>query len=1306
MAAFNKGYENDPELGVLLPGAPCSNCYELMDKRTEYQKYFVQAGTNAQQFVLQSSNVPLHYKDATGKWRNVSDKLEADATHSGVYSTKGRPINISVNTQDGAMTLTGAAASLSYNRNLELVYRAADGSEHSLGLADWSHTSRGDDGMLVKNAWPGVDIEIGVLVNSVKTNFIVNHSIPAYADGQLLVRDHLKTDAGTHMSRNTGTFTDDLKVQDKNGNDLYIISKAVAYERNNPTASKQDLSYTLHNDNTTDIVLPGTMLNKPADAYPLVIDPLVSGTATAGFTYSSILTISYCTITNSVLIPAAATLSDIQVNFNYYGVAFASWFHAEWKANVGGLCETNWKYCSSGTADGIGAGHSTCGTITPKSFWSASTGLGNWGDPGCLPAYSCSSYTLPFHILTTQDYANHGSCEQTVFATASGVTIDVYGSVTSTPTVYSSATSICAGGSTTLTASPAGGNWTSSNTAVATVGTSGIVTTIAPGTTAISYTVAGYCNPAVTNITVVTTPTASPISAPTTSVCAGSTITLTEATAGGTWGSSNPTIAPVSGGIVTGAASGTATITYSITNACSTVIATTNVIAHALPDAGTIAAPAMLCIPTAATLSNSVSGGTWSSSNTSVATIGSSDGITNGVTDGTTTISYVVSDAYCTNLSTVNITVGSTPSPGTITGSTTMCQGTADTLTNTAPLGIWSSSNPAIASVDASTGIVSAYTPGTATISYSISSACGTGAIATTVNVMQVFTYNDVINTIAGNGTSGTFGDGGLATSAQIGLPFGVSCDAAGNLYFVDDMYNAVRKVSTSGTISHVAGVYTTTPVSLGDGGSALLAHLASPTGLVIAPDGTIYICEYAADKIRKISPSGIISTFASVNTPRGICRDAAGNLYVTSEAYHIIMKVSPSGVATAFAGNGIPAYSGDGGDALSASLFQPTGVCADASGNVYIADNGNAVIRKVDAAGIITTFAGNGTFGFSGDGGPAINAELAGPNDIAIDHIGNLYFAEYGSKTIRKINLSSGIINTIAGTGVPSFMGDGVPAVTANIDPNFVTIGPDNSVYLSDYANVRIRKIVNGFGSTITGSTSVCTGNTATLSDLVMGGTGTWTSSNPAIATVGTSGLVTGMTTGTTTIDYSVANACSSDIGARTMTVLTVPTAGSITSTDTAVCIGSIIHLADATSGGTWGNTTGNATVSAGAVTGMTAGTDTIKYTVTNSCGTAVAAYKVTIVDCTPPASVSTTGAVHMYINPNPNNGTFNLYIPAASTAQANVLITDVAGREVLHTAISTNSSAQLQLPVAPGIYLLQATAGNDRYTAKIVVQ
>jgi sugar lactone lactonase YvrE len=262
-----------------------------------------------------------------------------------------------------------------------------------------------------------------------------------------------------------------------------------------------------------------------------------------------------------------------------------------------------------------------------------------------------------------------------------------------------------------------------------------------------------------------------------------------------------------------------------------------------------------------------------------------------------------------------------------------------------------------------------------------------------------------VITTVAGNGMQGFGGDGGPATSAQLNFPSGAAADSAGNLYFVDAGDPRIRKVS-GGVITTAAG--NGTSLFSGDGGPATSAGLFGVWDVAVDVAGNLYIAE-ADSRIRKVS-NGVIATVvgsgtqgfsgdtgpatsAQLNGPTGVAVDAASDLYIADTSNQRVRKVS-NGVITTVVGNGTPGFSGDGGPAASAQLNGPTGVAVDAAGNLYVADSGNSRIRKV-SNGVITTVAGNGSPGFSGDNGPATSAQLNAPGRIAVDSSGNLYIAD-----------------------------------------------------------------------------------------------------------------------------------------------------------------------------------------------------------------------------------------------------------------------------------------------------------------------
>jgi len=301
-------------------------------------------------------------------------------------------------------------------------------------------------------------------------------------------------------------------------------------------------------------------------------------------------------------------------------------------------------------------------------------------------------------------------------------------------------------------------------------------------------------------------------------------------------------------------------------------------------------------------------------------------------------------------------------------------------------------------------------------------------------NVIRKLDVSGIITTVAGNGfgagtsSGGYSGNSGAATDAELYSPTDIVIDASGNMFIADGGNNVIRKVNTSGIISTIAG--TGTSGYSGNGGAAILADF-SPYGLTIDNIGNIYFTDGNNPSIRKINTSGIITTIAGNGTvgntgdngpataaklhiPGGIAISASGNIYVTDWASHCVRKISAVGIITTIAGNGTAGNTGDGDMATSAELNAPNGVTVDDSENIYISDNYANVIRKVNPEGIITTVAGNGTEGFSGDDGLPTSAQMDRPNCVAFNPSGNMFIVDAFNNRIRKITYHPEAVNNI----------------------------------------------------------------------------------------------------------------------------------------------------------------------------------------------------------------------------------------------------------------------------------------------------
>ncbi len=333
------------------------------------------------------------------------------------------------------------------------------------------------------------------------------------------------------------------------------------------------------------------------------------------------------------------------------------------------------------------------------------------------------------------------------------------------------------------------------------------------------------------------------------------------------------------------------------------------------------------------------------------------------------------------------------------------------------------------------------------------------------------------ITTIAGTGTNGYNGDGIAAVSAQFNHPQDIAFDIAGNMYICDADNDRIRKVNSAGIISTIAG--TSTGGYNGDDIDATNAQISYPSSIAIDAAGNIFFTDDHNYRIRKINTSGIITTIAGTGTSGfkgsnvaassaqigacfGIAVDQTGNLYYDDIGNQKVCKVDNSGMLTVLAGQTFGVHTGDGGPATAAGLAYPSGLARDAAGNIYFAEHGGNTIRKIDTHGMISTIAGTGTSGYAGDGGPATAALLHFPFSVTVDKDGNIFFPDQNS-AIRRIDHASGIIITVAGTGSGGYNGDNIAATAAMISsPGCVKTDAAGSLYIADWGNNRVRYIKN----------------------------------------------------------------------------------------------------------------------------------------------------------------------------------------------------------------------------------------------------
>jgi sugar lactone lactonase YvrE len=408
------------------------------------------------------------------------------------------------------------------------------------------------------------------------------------------------------------------------------------------------------------------------------------------------------------------------------------------------------------------------------------------------------------------------------------------------------------------------------------------------------------------------------------------------------------------------------------------------------------------------------------------------------------------------------------PNGGTYTSSQTVTL--ADTTTNATIHYTLDGTTPTSSSPTYSTALTVSTTEtinAIATLSGDLDSAIASASF--TINFPST---SGIITTVAGNGISGFSGDGGQATSAELFGPSGIALDSGGNIYFIDYAGARVRKITLAGVISTVAG--NGIDRFSGDGGQATNASLYAAGCIATDSSGNLYIG--GVDRVRKVTPAGIISTVAgngivgfsgdggqatsaSLNYPSGLAVDTSGNLYIADHYNSRVRKVTPAGVISTFAGNGTNGHAGDGGQAALASVSGPLGLAFDSNGNLYVSHD--YYVRKVTPLGVISTVAGGANGGFSGDGGPASSAGLQSPSGIAFDSYNNLYIVDGDNHRIRMVN-AAGVISTVAGNGTWGFSGDGGQATNAQFGFDISNIAADSNgnTYIVDPDNYRIRRV------------------------------------------------------------------------------------------------------------------------------------------------------------------------------------------------------------------------------------------------------
>ena len=561
--------------------------------------------------------------------------------------------------------------------------------------------------------------------------------------------------------------------------------------------------------------------------------------------------------------------------------------------------------------------------------------------------------------------------------------------------------------------------------------------------------------------------------------------------------------------------------------------------------------------------------------------------------------------------------------------------------------------------------------------------------------IRKVDAATGIITPFAGNGTGGAFAGDGTPATASGFAPSAICMDTSGNFYFTDDAGSYVYKIDTASHVYRIAG-----NGSLGfsgDGGAATAATLYRPNGIAVDNIGNVYVCDFENNRIRIINSTGTINTLA---------------------------------------GTGTAGFMGDGGPASAAELYLPFGVAVDRNRNVYIADGQNNRIRKVSATGTISTVAGNGTGGYAGDGMAANTAEINNPEGVAVDTFGNLFICDNGNSRIRKVN-GSFIISTICGDSLSGFSGDGGPATAAELlQPDGIYVAATGAIYISDYYNYRIRKIFNNHLPTFTHGTTqtltVCENSSAVNIDSILAVTDsdqyqneTWTAVTAAshgvlfaaYVTTSTGGVMvpTGMSympyagyTGTDSFQVTVNDGFFTTTTTVLVTVLAPPTAGAITGWDT-LCQDNVDTLHDFMTGGVWTCKNPDASVSAsGVVTGVAAGTDTVVYTVSNVCGMDSVQYPIQIislVECIMKVRAETGNEALVGIFPNPSSGSITIGFGAPLQEKTHIVITNLLGCAVADFFAAPGSRTVPVTDLPSGMYLVSVGNNHLNFNGKVAI-
>ena len=724
-------------------------------------------------------------------------------------------------------------------------------------------------------------------------------------------------------------------------------------------------------------------------------------------------------------------------------------------------------------------------------------------------------------------------------------------------TIQYAITSVCLGSTTTLSCTPTGGTWSSSNTTYATIGSaSGVVTGVTAGSLTLTYTLPTGC---ISTLAFTVNPVPATITG-TPTVCAGLSTTLNDAVTGGTWTSSNANAtANSTTGSVTGVTAGNSIITYTLPTGC---FVSTPVTINPSPAA--IGGATAVCVGLSTTLTNSVSGGTWTSSNTAQATVVGSTGSVTGIASGTPTISYTLpAGCFATQPMTVS------PTPAAITGTLVVCQNSSVTLNDVTSGGVWSSSNTSVGTVGSVTGIVTGVAAGATNIVYTLPGGC-TATASVTVNPVPN------ISVFASSVTSQCSGGGAVFTASSTSLGTGTFTAT----------YNLSGATTATGstavlTMGASTGTFTTSPLVTSGITTVTLTSLTNGFGCIsnLSSGNTAATTTYPLPAVYSVLGTG------------SYCTGGSGlHVYLSNSVTGVSYQLYYNGVATGAPLGGLPGPLDFGAQTLAGTYT----IVATNTTTFCVNNMSGSAIISINPLPTVYAITGGGSY-CAGGSGVGIG--------MANSDIGTTY---------QLFNGATPMGAPVAGTGAAiAFAPQTVAGTYIAVATNTVTACTNN---MSGSALVSI----NPIPAAIAGATTVCVGSSTTFTDASVGGS--WTSVNTAVATIGSStAAAVGVAAGTSTISYTLPTGCAIS---TTLTVNSLPAA--IGGAAPVACVGATAALTDAVSGGTWSssNTVQGTVSTAGVLTGLSAGNPVISYALPSGCFTTIVA----TINTTPAAITGTT--------------------------------------------------------------------------------